>query len=99
VGDTPVSRRSRDVKPSMKAMPGTVRPLTSFCLVWFRDGYAVGPQTKMPALPAAPLSRLQNLGGYCWSGTPQERVRVLCATSALPSQRTARKPWRIPTPV
>ena len=86
VGDTPVSRKSRDVKPSMKAMPGTVPPLTSLCLVWFRNGYVVGLQTKMPAIPAAPLSRFQNLRGYCWYATGAGK-KTLCNIDTLPSQR------------
>jgi hypothetical protein len=94
VGDTPVSRRSHGMKPSMKAMPGTVPPLTSFCLAW------VGQQVSRSAHhraarcnPLPPLSSFQNSAAT--AGTPPEQVRILCATSALPN---ARKPCRIPTP-
>jgi hypothetical protein len=72
----------------LKAMPGTVRPLTSFCLVWLANGFAVGRQTKMPLSP-------QPRSGDSRISAGAKAV----PTSALPSQRAARKPWRIPTPV
>jgi hypothetical protein len=76
-----MSRRSGDMKPSMKAMPGTVPPLTSFCLACVVNRYDVQLTTEPHAVP---LPIFQNRSGYCWytTGAGKNFVRNIGSSQA-----------------